>query len=350
VNSATEVGKNANRISCTIAIPVYNRQDFIRRAVDSALEQDVPDLEILVADNCSTDHTWDVLQSYADSRLRLVRNERNVGLFGNFNRCLSLARGEYLRFLCSDDKLVPGCLSREIEIMGQHSNVSLLSTRNRLVNEKGHRLREGANLLRPGIYRSDQAVLAVLWSIAHYALNPLNYPSGVLLRRAAALRADRFDTTLRMLGDVDYFLRVLDYGDLAVVDTVGCEITIHEGMESVRVASDGVRDSEFLMLVERYRVQLEQESTYKRILQQVAAHATGVALKYWYRRMSQASEQHLKIAYSTGTGCSGIVVGIARLIGLRLLLKIAGIRPTPIRAAQPLTDTIGPEAGGACDR
>ncbi|GAI98190.1 unnamed protein product [marine sediment metagenome] len=114
-------------IKCTIAIPVYNREDLIRRAVESALAQNVPDLEILVVDNCSTDRTWDVLHTYSDSRLRLVRNERNMGLFGNFNRSLQLAQGKYFRLLCSDDKLPPNCLMSEIDMMEQHENVVLLS-------------------------------------------------------------------------------------------------------------------------------------------------------------------------------------------------------------------------------
>ena len=322
---------------CTIAVPVYNREEELnRRAIDSALAQDVLDLEILVVDDCSTDGTWEVLQTYTDSRLSLVRNECNLGLFGNFNRCLSLAQGEYLRILCTDDTLVPGCLRREIQIMEEHQNVSLLSTRSRLVDKTGRGLGEGANLLDPGIYRGAQAIPALLWALAHYALNALNLPSGVLLRREAALQAGQFDTTLRMVGDVDYYLRVLGYGDLAVLAQVGCEVTMHQGTESVRVAADGVRDSEFLVVIERYRVRLEEEGVYKRILQQVAAHAWGVALKYWYRRLPLASQRHLEIARSTGAECADVTVAIGRLIIMRLLLQTAGIRLTPIRPAQRL--------------
>lgn len=328
--------------SCTIAIPVYNRKDLILRALDSALAQDMPDLEILVVDNCSTDGTWEVLQTYTDSRLRLARNERNLGLFGNFNRCLNLAQGKYLRFLCSDDTLVPGCLRREIEIMERNPNVSLLSTRNRLVDKTGRGLGEGANLLSPGIYRGEQAIPAVLWALGHYALNPLNYPSGVLLRRELALRVGLFDTTLQMLGDVEYFLRVLGYGDLAILDVVGCEITIHRGMESVNVAGEGVRDSELLGLCERYKACLEKDGTYRRIRQQVAAHATGVIFKYWYRRLPLASRRHLEIVRSTGVGWGDIMVAIGRLISMRLLLQTAGIRLTPIRPAQPLAGRWSP--------
>jgi glycosyltransferase involved in cell wall biosynthesis len=103
--------------TCTVAIPVFNRKDMVQRAVASALAQPVSSLDVLVVDNCSTDGTWDALQRLSDPRLRLVRNSHNVGLFGNFNRCLDLATGTYLRFLCSDDTLAAGCLQREISEM-----------------------------------------------------------------------------------------------------------------------------------------------------------------------------------------------------------------------------------------
>ena len=207
-------------VKCTVAIPVYNRQSMIRRAVDSALAQTVPGLEILVVDNSSTDGTWDVLQTYKDSRLLLARNERNVGLFGNFNRCLDLAQGQYLRFLCSDDKLIPCSLAQEIEIMDAHQEVALLTTRGRRVNERGYVLGPQADHFQPGIYLGQQAICAVLWFQAHYAYNPLNYPSGILLRREIARQVGPFDTTMKMSGDVDFFLRVLERGALAVVDSV----------------------------------------------------------------------------------------------------------------------------------
>src|SRR5450432_379001 len=100
-------------MSCSIAIPVFNRRDLVHNALRSAIAQAVPNLEILVVDNCSTDGTWEALQAIRDPRLHLVRNDSNLGLFGNFNRCLELSRGEYVCLLGSDDDLTEGFLARE---------------------------------------------------------------------------------------------------------------------------------------------------------------------------------------------------------------------------------------------
>jgi glycosyltransferase involved in cell wall biosynthesis len=323
---------------CTVAIPVYNRQNLTLNhvALESALAQDMPDLEILVVDDCSTDGTYETLQSYHDPRLRLVRNERNVGLFGNFNRCLHLAQGQYLRILCSDDKLIPGCLGREVDIMDVHPNVVLLSTRGRRVDESGRILGPQAHHFRSGIYSGQQAIHAALWFQAHYAYNPFNYPSGILLRREVAIQVGLFDTTMRMAGDVDFFLRMLERGDLAVLDALGCEITMHPQQEGMRLAGDPAPMREIYMLTERYRPLLEQVGTYKRIRQQLAAYALGLAFKYWRMGMPQAKQAHHMIAWSSGVSQTAVIVAVMRLLSLRMLMKTTGIRFVPLQPLQAL--------------
>ncbi len=111
---------------CTVAIPTYNREDLISGTIRSVLEQHLNDLEILVIDDQSQDNVFMVASSFSDPRLQVIRNDKNVGLFGNFNRCIELSRGKYLRILCNDDRITSDCLSREIAIMEAHPSVSLL--------------------------------------------------------------------------------------------------------------------------------------------------------------------------------------------------------------------------------
>ena len=119
----------------TIAIPVYNREHLVKKALESALRQPERDLEVLVVDNASTDGTWEVLSSFPDPRLRLVRNDRNLGLFGNFNRCIFLARGRYVVTLCSDDMLLDGFLAPARRLLDTHPEVGLVSSRGRGLND-----------------------------------------------------------------------------------------------------------------------------------------------------------------------------------------------------------------------
>ena len=89
----------------SILMPVYNRKDFIEDAVKCAINQTYQNIEIIICDNASTDGTWDILEKYAqkDSRIKLFRNEENVGIMMNFGRCIDKASGKYGIFILSDD-------------------------------------------------------------------------------------------------------------------------------------------------------------------------------------------------------------------------------------------------------
>jgi glycosyltransferase involved in cell wall biosynthesis len=92
--------------SVSVCIPTFNYGRYIGRAVESVLAQTTRDFELLVVDNASTDETPDVLARFRDPRLRVHRNESNIGLFGNFRRCLELTSGELVKFLAADDWLL----------------------------------------------------------------------------------------------------------------------------------------------------------------------------------------------------------------------------------------------------
>lgn len=91
----------------SIAIPTRSREGYLRIAVESALAQTYPNLEIVVSDNASDDGTWKYLSSLTDSRLIVCRQTEDLGMVGNFNACLSAASGELFLMLSDDDLVSP---------------------------------------------------------------------------------------------------------------------------------------------------------------------------------------------------------------------------------------------------
>ena len=75
----------------SICIPTYNRAGMVRKAIDSALSQSYQNIEVLVVDNASEDAIESVIAGYNDSRLQFFKNTKNLGIFGNFNRCIELS-------------------------------------------------------------------------------------------------------------------------------------------------------------------------------------------------------------------------------------------------------------------
>src|SRR4030042_1780272 len=95
----------------SIIIPIYNRERFIARAINSCLKQDFEDFEIIVVDDGSTDKSVDVVKGYTDTRIKLICHEVNRGVGPARNTVVKLATGEWVVFLDSDDELLPGALS-----------------------------------------------------------------------------------------------------------------------------------------------------------------------------------------------------------------------------------------------
>lgn len=95
----------------SIIIPMYNREKFIARALNSCLNQDFRDFEIIVVDDGSVDGSVAMVQGYADPRITLLRQAVNCGVGPARNKGADAARGEWLIFLDSDDELLPDALA-----------------------------------------------------------------------------------------------------------------------------------------------------------------------------------------------------------------------------------------------
>lgn len=115
----------APRVS--VGIPTYNRVGGLRRAVESALDQAYPDLEVVISDNASTDGTRDYCEGLAarDPRVRYLRQAENRGLVPNFLEVLHRASGPYFCWLADDDQLGPGSLPHLVAYLESHPECAL---------------------------------------------------------------------------------------------------------------------------------------------------------------------------------------------------------------------------------
>ena len=101
----------------SVGIPTYNRRPLLERAIRSVLDQDYPELEVVVSDNASSDDTEETLSALAaaDSRLRHERTPENRGHAANFRRVFELAGGDYFMWLSDDDEITPGYIRRCVD-------------------------------------------------------------------------------------------------------------------------------------------------------------------------------------------------------------------------------------------
>ena len=108
-------------VEVSVIIPAYNTAQYIQQAIASLLNQTLENLEVVVVDDCSTDNTVEVVQSFDDPRLRLLLNSQNLGAGGARNRALRAATGKWVAVLDSDDWYAPERLSRLVEVAEQNN-------------------------------------------------------------------------------------------------------------------------------------------------------------------------------------------------------------------------------------
>jgi glycosyltransferase involved in cell wall biosynthesis len=110
----------------SVCVPTYNRAPLLRNFLASILNQTFRDFEVIVADNCSTDETPEIVQAFDDSRLRYVRHDRNIGPFANMNYLIAQARGSYICIVHDDDVYFPAFLERESDMLDRHPAVGMV--------------------------------------------------------------------------------------------------------------------------------------------------------------------------------------------------------------------------------
>jgi len=235
---------SAPRVS--ICVPTWNGAAYLAEALRSALAQTERDFELLVVDDGSTDRTLDVVAGFSDPRLRVHRNERRLGLPGNWNRCLDLARGEFVKFLFQDDLLEPAAVAWLLGALRAVPGASLAFGRREVRHEGGGArvpllLGDAYPELQRRFYssvgggvRGEDLVRGALRDGRDLTVNVLGEPSFVLLRREAARRAGGFHPGFTQLVDWEFWLRLAREGPIVFVDETLGVFRIHDRGQSVR--------------------------------------------------------------------------------------------------------------------
>lgn len=133
----------------TIAIPTYNRANlYLIQAIESALNQTYPNLEIIISDNCSTDDTEMVVRSFKDTRIRYFKQKKkNIGGNNNFNFCLKQARGEYFLLLMDDDLIDSDFIETCMQGVNYDCNYGIIRTGTRIIDSQGILINECPNMV-----------------------------------------------------------------------------------------------------------------------------------------------------------------------------------------------------------
>lgn len=284
----------------TVCIPTYNHAHFLPAALQSALDQTEADLEILVVDNCSDDDTETVVAAFcqADGRVRYVRNEVNLGLVGNLNRCLELANGTYIKYLLADDLLEPECVRSMVALLAETPELVLVACQRQLVDLD----------LEPRRVAGFRQVRGMLdgWRMIGQTLFNGNYigePTATLFRKRDAARG--FSHDFKRLVDVEMWFHLLEQGALYYIDTPLVRVRQHDSQETHGI----IRSLDFID---------EEAELYRRYIDRPYIHAGLLQRLRW--RFKTAWIYPFSQAWQAD--CPAVIRRVRAVMGFDLLAPI----------------------------
>ena len=206
---------NRTQPRVSVCIPVYNGQDYIAEAIESVLTQTFHNYELIVCDNCSTDDTEKIVRGFDDARIRYCRNETNLGLVGNANRCLELSEGEYICILHHDDAMLPENLKLKVKILDENPSVGFVHSNIYWVDEGGNVLSEWLEDARRDYIEEGKNVF--LRYMRRMSRGALIFIGSVLARKECYVELGGFREDLPHSNDNEMWLRLSLFYDVGCV-------------------------------------------------------------------------------------------------------------------------------------
>ena len=227
-----------NKPLVSVVIPVYNGERFLFQAIESVLAQDYAPLEVIVVDDCSTDDSGLIAQSYP--QVRYFRHEENQGPAVARNTGIAAAGGEYLAFLDSDDLWMPTKLSQQMEVHRRHPEI-------------GYSIVYLKHFVESGM-------VSPTWMRDKFLQNamPGHLPSALVVKRDVFERIGVFDPSYSPSEDSDWFFRAKDAG---VPMMVVPETLLHRRIHNTNLTANAPILKELLLRVTRHSIQRQRRST-----------------------------------------------------------------------------------------
>lgn len=225
----------------SLCIPTRNGTPWLAECLASALAQSYPHLEIIVADDASTDGTPEAARRLLGPRGRVVTAPRPLGMVENWNRSVRLAAGEWIKFLFQDDLLHPHCVERMVAAGEEHPGTGLVFCRREVLLEDpadpaAQRWRERYGVLDTQFHDLHPwncgRNLFEQWLRHGFRMNFIGEPTAVMVRRECFQRLGLFHTRMHQGPDFEMWARVLFHYHVAFLAEPLCTFRYHSGSAS----------------------------------------------------------------------------------------------------------------------
>ncbi len=219
----------------SIVLPVYNGSSYIRRCIQSIVDQTFQDWFLYVVDDSSDDDTVSAAMEFTDSRISVVENHQNAGPAGNWNRATNLATGTFFKLMCQDDALLPQCLQQQVNVLEANPEVVLVAAKRQIILSNG----------RTVIRKHGVGPLTGQWNgreaIRRCVIDGVNYfgePPAVMVRTSSLPSANPWRAESGYYLDFDVWSKILSSGDSFGISEPLAIFRVHAQANSVALYRD----------------------------------------------------------------------------------------------------------------
>jgi glycosyltransferase involved in cell wall biosynthesis len=211
----------------SVILPVYNGGVFLMPSLKSVLGQSFKDFELLVVDDCSTDESWEYINSIKDTRLTIYKNKENKGLFYNLNFLIKESRGSLIKLWAQDDIMYPHCLEAFVSFHKKHPGIGFSYSGREIIDEHGLVKKSGFTDNTPAIVTTDLHAC-----ISFYTGSIAGNIANVCISRSALSEVGLFNEEMKISADFDMWVRLAKDHDTGFISDKLIQLRDHEGQLS----------------------------------------------------------------------------------------------------------------------
>lgn len=258
----------------TVLTPVYNGETYLPNCVESVCAQEYENWEYIIINNCSSDKTLEIAESYAnqDKRIRIHNNNRFVDVIQNHNIALQLisAKSEYFKIVHADDIILPQCISSMVDVAERNPKTGIISSYV-LVNNDNHNSNVASSKVMcegipypTAIISGKDACRNTLLKGNFTTFGP---PSAALIRSNLVRNGIAHYDESMLFADMDICFRILSKYDLGFVHQILSVLRVHSASQSASVGSKyNMPIVEYLKLLLTYGSDIFSKDEYEHLL------------------------------------------------------------------------------------
>lgn len=216
----------------SVVMGVYNGSCYLSESINSILNQTFTDFEFIIIDDGSTDTSWEILTKYAegDRRIKLYKNDDNIGLTKSLNKGLKLAQGKYIARQDADDISLPKRLENQVKFLDEHSDAILVSANHEYIDSTGLSLGK--------LQLADDPVLTA-WYLLFY--NRIGAHGLTMFRRKPVSSIKNYSEKYRYSQDYELWSRLTQLGEIVILPDF-LQLYRRNHSESISVKAKSVQE------------------------------------------------------------------------------------------------------------